>query len=919
MPNTVSEWNKMRIKQKLLAGFLLISLLTLGVSYGTGLLVQEETERAFHTVGERILPGNIALARMTSELYHTVVLLTEYEATPTETIRTDIEASLASLDAYRTLHILYHDEEDVAKQIEQMVQEFSRSVNQHLLLHQKGGPPQQLWETRRKIDKIMEDFVHSVNPHIEQEFAASARQINAIKQKNQHARRVFLAVGGAILLLACVLSYFIAHLLAKPLLTLRNAAQAIGGGKLDLALPITSHDEIGDLARAFTEMAGNLSITHAELVAARDYINNIVASMVDALIVVAPDGTIQTVNAATCFLLDYKEEELTGQPLHTVLARELLPAEDLEELAEREAIRDLNVEFKTRRGENIPMSISGAAMHDQTGKPLATILVARDIREMTQMVANLNSINRQLSEEVAERTQAENALAAEKERLAVTLRSIGDGVITTDTQGRVVLLNKVAENLTGWSQAEAEGKPLTEIFRIINSKTRAICQNPVETVLATGQVIGLANHTVLIAKDGTERTIADSGAPIRDWESRTIGVVLVFRDVTDEEHMEQELLKIKKLESIGVLAGGIAHDFNNILAAILGNIDLALNFIPPTDKTHKLLADAEKATLRATDLTQQLLTFSKGGEPVKKLASITEIISESSQFVLRGSNVRCEYHFAADLWPVEIDSGQISQVVQNIVINADHAMPEGGIIDISCENCPLPEVVRLAPELATPCIKITVRDQGIGIQAEHLEKIFDPYFSTKSKGSGLGMAITHSIISKHHGHISVQSKVGEGATFTILLPVADTDAISATGSPQTTFTTDGRCLRVLLMDDEEMLLVMSTQMLASMGHETTVATDGTQAVELYRQALADGRPFDVTLMDLTIPGGMGGKEAGRIILELNPQAIMIASSGYSNDPIMANPRQYGFTESIAKPYKLKELAATIARVLPSLS
>lgn len=288
--------------------------------------------------------------------------------------------------------------------------------------------------------------------------------------------------------------------------------------------------------------------------------------------------------------------------------------------------------------------------------------------------------------DINDRRQAEKALAEEKEQLAVTLRSIGDGVITTDISGNIVLLNKVAENLTGWSNKEAAGRPLDEVFHIINEHTRKVCENPATKVISSGQVIGLANHTIMIARDGEERSIADSGAPILDAKSNTIGVVLVFRDVTEKQRLEQEALKARKLESLGVLAGGIAHDFNNILAAILGNINLAINYTDPHESTYALLSEAEKASLRAKDLTQQLLTFAKGGEPVLKTTSIAEIITDSSSFVLRGSNVRCDTWFAPDLLPVDIDPGQISQVIQNIIINAAHAMPQGGVIDIRCEN-----------------------------------------------------------------------------------------------------------------------------------------------------------------------------------------------------------------------------------------
>ncbi|MCJ7600412.1 MAG: ATP-binding protein, partial [Desulfobulbaceae bacterium] len=367
------------------------------------------------------------------------------------------------------------------------------------------------------------------------------------------------------------------------------------------------------------------------------------------------------------------------------------------------------------------------------------------------------------------RQKSEDDLQKETEKLSVTLRSIGDGVIATDFNGRVVLINKIAETLTGWRQEEAAGKLLGEVFNIINEKTRNPCVNPVDKVISSGRIIGLANHTALIARDGTERSIADSGAPIFDRESRIIGVILVFRDITDQLRMEEELLKVKKLESVGVLAGGIAHDFNNILAAILGNINLASLFIKPEDeKVHDLLKEAEKASLRARDLTQRLLTFAKGGDPVKKTASIAEIIKDTAGFVLRGSNVRCEYHISQDLWPVEVDASQMSQVIQNIILNAKQAMPAGGVIDVSCENF-VKDKNQILPLHAGEYVKISITDKGIGIADTLLEKIFDPYFTTKQTGSGLGLAIAHSIVMKHDGYILVKSRQGAGTTFTIYL------------------------------------------------------------------------------------------------------------------------------------------------------
>ena len=516
--------------------------------------------------------------------------------------------------------------------------------------------------------------------------------------------------------------------------------------------------------------------------------------------------------------------------------------------------------------------------------------------------------------DISERKEAEQLLAEERERLAVTLRSIGDGVITTDIDGNITLINRVAESLSGWNQVEALGKSLPEVFHIINEKTGEKAENPVEKVLATRKIIGLANHTVLIARDGTARSIADSGAPIMDRESRIIGVVLVFRDVTEANRLKEESVKIRKLESVGVLAGGIAHDFNNILAAILGNISLALTITEPQDKTYELLLEAEKASLRAKDLTQQLLTFAKGGEPVKKIAAIDNVVKDSASFVLRGSNVCCDFKFAQKLWPVAIDTGQISQVIQNIIINASHAMPTGGIIEIDCSNYCI-ESSDLIPVHAGNYIKIVVKDHGVGIPADMLDKIFDPYFTTKQKGSGLGLAITHSIVSKHGGHIAVNSKPGQGTTLTIYLPASqDRPKLEQKDVMVSPVTAPGK---IIIMDDEEMIRSMVEMALLHIGYEVVSAKDGDEALLLYKEAKKAGTPIDLIIMDLTIPGGMGGENAVKEIHKIDPEAKVIVSSGYSNDPVMANFNEYGFCAALIKPFHVRELMECVSKAISS--
>ena len=515
--------------------------------------------------------------------------------------------------------------------------------------------------------------------------------------------------------------------------------------------------------------------------------------------------------------------------------------------------------------------------------------------------------------DITARKAAEKALAAEKERLAITLRSIGDGVITTDTEGRIVLLNKVAEKLTGWTQAEAKGKLLSGVFRIINEKTKQPVVDPVSKVMETGQIIGLANHAALISKDGTARSIADSGAPILDKDSRIIGVVVVFRDVSNQQRLEQEVMKLKKLESVGILAGGIAHDFNNILMAVLGNLNLARQTMQPGDSALALIIEAEKASLRARDLTQQLLTFSKGGDPVKGASSIVEVIKDSADFILRGSKTSCTYQFPDDLWLVEIDKGQISQVIQNLIINASHAMPKGGTVEVSCQNVADPAAeeghLLLAPD--RKYVKIKVHDTGSGIPATIIDKVFDPYFSTKKEGSGLGLAISHGIISKHDGKIIVSSAPGQGTTFTIYLPASP---LSIEPKKSALPTAPCRSLTLMVMDDDTVVRQVTKNMLEHLGHRVILAKDGAEAIRLYRQREGTEEAVDAIFMDLTIPGGMGGKEAATEILKINPKAKVIVSSGYSNDPIMANCRDYGFCAAICKPYQLAELTKAVSQI-----
>ena len=374
--------------------------------------------------------------------------------------------------------------------------------------------------------------------------------------------------------------------------------------------------------------------------------------------------------------------------------------------------------------------------------------------------------------DISEFKELEHLLRDEREQLLVTLRSIGDAVITTDLDGRVVLMNRVAEQLTGWRHAEALGCEISEILDIVKGETGEPARNPLKQAISQGVILELDNDTVLRSRHGQRFKIADSASPIRDENNEITGGVLVFRDVTDRDRMQEEVLKLRKLESVGRLAGGIAHDFNNLLTGIMGNIEVAaLRLGPQSKKAHGNLEKALKASRRAADLTHKLLTFAKGGEPIKETAAIGEIIKDSAEFSLLGSKIDLALEIPKDLWAVEVDTGQISQVIQNLVINAVHAMPEGGTISICGENVDFDSAQTASlPLKSGPYVKISVRDQGCGIVKELRDKIFDPFFTTKKEGSGLGLSVTHSIVNKHDGYVGVQSEPGHFTEFTIFLP-----------------------------------------------------------------------------------------------------------------------------------------------------
>ena len=490
--------------------------------------------------------------------------------------------------------------------------------------------------------------------------------------------------------------------------------------------------------------------------------------------------------------------------------------------------------------------------------------------------------------------------------LSSITENIIDSILVTDTNFTITYANKAFEELFGYKLDELKGKTPD----ILNAEPNApeIQQEIYQTVSSGETLLG---ESLNKRKDGSTFYCEYKVMPLEDEQGNIYSYVGIQRDITERKQLEEERVKTSNLESIGVFAGGIAHDFNNILAAILGNISLAKMDIDSKSEEFELLTDAENVTYRAKDLTQQLLTFAKGGAPVKETTELIELIRETTRFSLRGSNVNYRTSIAPDLRPVEIDRGQISQVINNLFINADQSMPEGGTINIKAKNVTVTPVDNLLLKEGN-YIKISLEDKGHGIPKEQLTKIFDPYFTTKQKGSGLGLATAFSIIHRHDGHITVESEMGVGTTFHIYLPASSKQAEKKEELKEEAAVMTGK---ILVMDDDEMVRNFVSRVLKSFGNEVEVVRDGAEAIELYRKAMDSGKPFDVVILDLTIPGGMGGKKAIKKLLEIDPDAKAVVSSGYSNDPVVSNFEEYGFKGNISKPYRLKELKKVLNEVM----
>ncbi len=640
-------------------------------------------------------------------------------------------------------------------------------------------------------------------------------------------------------------------------------------------------DPIGIISDTFVQILEHLKETNLNLETAKNDIQAIFNSVGEGIQVLNTSGEIIAYNKKMTDIFIVKEQEALGELCSKmVCGRKTITKHCLFRMVKD---RKKSMRIRCWQCRDKFYEIIGTPVLDNNGVLQRVVILYLDITR---------------------RITSEKALRDSEVRFRDLFENATDILQSIDPEGRILLVNKAWRETLEYTEKEVIGR---NIFDFLHPDSREECIQNFKKILKDGQEFTC--QTVFLSKTGKEIHV-DGRVNCRLVDGKPVVLRSVYRNVTEKLKMEEELRRTQKLESIGILAGGIAHDFNNLLTGILGNILLAQLKAPEGDLA-QLLRNTENAAHRAQELTRQLLTFSKGGAPVKETASVIDIVQEVVSFTLSGSNTKWVMETEGTINPVDVDTGQFSQVLENLIINSDQSMPDGGVITIRIHNYTRDEQSP-DPLDGGKYVKIDIQDQGVGIAEKYLPRIFDPYFTTKKRGSGLGLATAYSTIRRHKGLLTVDSEPGLGTTMSIYLPASEgelpPDKAAAPEMPKGSG-------KILIMDDDEVVRQVGAEMLILLGYEVVESKDGEEALEKYREALQSSTPFDTVILDLTVPGRMGGKETIAGLRKMDPKVKAIVSSGYSHDPIMADFRNYGFSGVIPKPYSFEKLGSTVRALL----
>ena len=689
----------------------------------------------------------------------------------------------------------------------------------------------------------------------------------------------------SVALISALIGIIVIRRITDPILKLREATLKLGEATLDeKSKEITTKDEIGDLYRTFHEISLNLNRTMSGLRTARREWELTFDSIPDAVFIVDKESKIRRLNLAAAKLIKMQFTDIIGRPCYEVIHKKNTPLCPHQEFLDLEQTTREEIEDKEKAAF---FEIITTPLTDEDGNIVGSVHIVADITV---------------------RKMAEKALIESEQKYREIVENSMDMILTCDLKGTYTSCNRAMEEITGYSRDEIIGTNYKAVF----DKERA--QEIYKTLNKLYETeIPLKESTYeIITKDKRKLTIkGNMSLIIKNGEKK--GFLGILRDVTEQQKLEFQMIRAEKLEALGTLAGGIAHDFNNILTAIMGYLNLAKLYPEDSETIENYISKAETAVLGATGLTRQLLTFSRGGEPFRETVSIQPVIEEAASMALgKSSSSTYDAYYEENLKPVNADRGQILQVLTNLLINARQAMPGGGTIAVTVKNRIINSRNSIGSLPEGEYVSVSVGDEGVGIPQNNLQKIFDPFYTTKQDGSGLGLATSHSIITRHGGHIEVESHVGEGSVFTFYLPAAK-EALKEPGAKKDKIAIGTG--RILLMDDEASIRDLGSQILKKAGYEVDVAEDGEKAIELYVEARGAGKPYRAVIFDLTIPGGLGGMETMKVLKEIDPEIKGIVISGYSQDPVMSNPEEYGFAVALQKPYNITRLTHILSMII----